>query len=548
MSQQKLTPSEALEIFNFYSEQPLSRFIGEVLGSNLWPIQAQIADAVMIYPTVAVKSCNASGKSHVSARIALAFLLNKPGSIVITTAPTWRQVKDVLWREMRSAITSAPYKLTDKQANQVGLDLADDWFAVGLSTKDAEKFFGYHADDILVIVDEASGVEEEIYTGVDAVTPNINAHVLMIGNPTNPDGRFYKAFNDPLVKKFTISAFDTPNFTENGITDLEKLIEIFTPPIGVDELDHFVLIQKSLKMPFPALISPATVYRRFQQWGSEHPLFESLIMGQFPSQASTALIPLGLILKSVDVWRQIEAAKKDPSMAKAPEWNIKKGKYMEYGLDVARFGDDSNVLFGKDGGYINKPVKWSKVATDITTDRVMQNISIHDWRAIIRIDDIGVGGAVTDQLRKIKRENPNKYHFNVVPINFSAGTSNPEKWYNLRTETYDNLAEMFINHEIAIPDDEELIAELATIRIQYTGKDNQIKRVEAKDRIKDRLKRSPDKADALAMACSKSRIGSWNDMQPELPEDIPEDYSSPGYRKEHVTGGSFTTGIMDERY
>lgn len=521
--QQKITPEEAQEIFDYYSAQPPALFIEEFLGSNLWDLQAEIANAVFKYPVVAVKSCNASGKSHISARIALTFLTLKPGSIVITTAPTWRQVKDVLWREMRTALAMAPYKLTDKQATQVGLDIAEDWFAVGLSTKDAEKFFGYHADDILVIIDEASGVEEEIYVGVDAVTPNINAHVLMIGNPTNPDGRFYKAFNDPLVKKFTISAFDTPNFTANGIRNLEDLIAMFTAPVGVDELEHLVNVQKNLKLPFPALINPANAYRRYLQWGPEHPMWEALIMGQFPSQASTALIPLGLILKSVEVWKQIEAAKKDPEYKQKSEWSIALEGNQEYGLDVARFGDDFNVLTPKRGGLISKMTRWAKVDTAVTTDRVLNTISLDDWKAIIKVDDIGVGGAVTDQLRRKKQDNPTTHHYNVVPINFSAGTSNPGKYFNLRTEIYDHLAELFIQHKIAIPDDDDLVAELATIRVEYVGKEANIKKVEAKEKIKDRLRRSPDRADSLALACAPRGYDSWNDMpgqQKPIPQNL----------------------------
>lgn len=549
--QQTITPAEALEILDYYSNERQVDFVRDVLGRNPWPLQEEIIKAVFKYPVVAVKSCNAAGKSDVASDIALAFLMLKPGGIVITTAPTWRQVKDVLWRYIRDKYAKAPYKLSDKQCNQVGLDLAEDWFAVGLSTKDSEKFFGYHADDILVIVDEASGVEEEVYIGVDAVTPNLNAHVLMIGNPTNPDGRFYKAFQDPLVKKFTISVFDTPNFTANGIRNLEDLLTLFTPPADAEQtetmqLEHMQKVQKQLKMPIPALISPSTVYRRYLQWGDEHPMWEALIMGQFPSQSSTALIPLGLILKSVEVWKQINASKRNKEYAKKPEWNIELTGIHEYGLDVARFGDDSNVLFPKIGGYIEKPIKWAKVDTAITTDRVINHISLDDWLAVIKVDDIGVGGAVTDQLRRRKQDNPELYHYTVIPINFASGTTKPEKYYNLRTEIYDNLAQMFIDHKIAIPDDEELIAELATIRVEYTGKDTNIKKVEAKDKIKERLMgRSPDKADALALACAKSGRGSWLDDLPaeeKISSEPPKQYEKANSSK------PYTAGMIDERF
>lgn len=515
------TADEAWDLIQYYDNGRHVDFVREVLGRHPWSKQAEIITDVFQYPIVAVKSCNAAGKSDLASDVALTFLMCKPNSIVITTAPTWRQVKDVIWRYIRTKHNKAPVKLSEAQCNQVGLDLSEEWFAVGLSTKDAEKFFGYHADDILVIVDEASGVEEEIYIGVDAVTPNLNAHVLMIGNPTNPDGRFYKAFQDPLVKKHTITVFDTPNFTANNITNVEQLIDLFEAPADSDPIMHIIETQKKLESPIPALISPMTVYRRYIQWGTEHPMWEALIMAQFPSQASTALIPLGLIIKSVEVWKQIEQAKKDKAFGKEvekrPEWNVKEGEFYRYGVDVARFGDDTTVLFPTKGGFAEKPISWSKVDTSITTDRILQHISIHDFRAILRIDDIGVGGGVSDQLNKLLRDQPDKYHFKVHRVNVAAGTTNPAKWYNLRTEIFDRLADMFINHEIAIPDDDDLVAELATIRVKYVGKDNQIKQVEAKADIKDRLKRSPDKADALAMAMYTGGSASWSDL-PEKDE------------------------------
>lgn len=524
--QTKITPDEAQEILDYYEPRP-ELFVTDVLRSTPWPLQSEIIAAVFKYPTVAVKSCNASGKSYISARIALTFLTLKPGSIVITTAPTWRQVKDVLWREIRTAYSLSAFKLSEKECNQVGLDFADDWFAVGLSTKDSEKFFGYHADDILVIVDEASGVEEEVYIGVDAVTPNLNAHVLMIGNPTNPDGRFYKAFKDPLVKKFTISAFDTPNFTANGITSVAELIRVFTPPLGVEPLEHMISIQKMLELPYPALINPVNAYRRLLQWGEEHPMWEALILGEFPSQATNTLIPLNLIMKSVDVWKQINAAKKQKEYAKRPEWNIEVDSHHQYGLDVARFGDDMTVLFPRLGGYVEEPTSWGKLDTSVTTEKAIDAMSIDDWKAIIRVDDTGLGGGVTDQLRKAKQENEN-YLFSVVPINFGAGTTNPLKYFNLRAEMYWNLRKQFVNHAIAIPDHDELIAELASIRYDYAGKERNIIKIESKQEIKDRLKRSPDFADALVLAFAKQGSGTWAD--PLEGKQKPEEFTP-------ITGG-----------
>ncbi len=235
-------------LLGLYRQKP-EDFVEEVLGAKPWPMQVEIIKSVFKHKFTAVKTCNAVGKSFIAARIVITYLMLYPGSIVVTTAPTWRQVTDVLWREIGTALKQAKFKLTDKEATQAGLTLDTDWYAVGLSTKRPENFFGYHADNILVVVDEAGGVEEAIFKGVAAITPNVNAKVLLIGNPTEPGGTFYDAFNKPELgyNCFTISAFDTPNFTDCGIRTVEDLIRIFTAPEGHKPADWIAAVEKTLE-------------------------------------------------------------------------------------------------------------------------------------------------------------------------------------------------------------------------------------------------------------------------------------------------------------
>src|SRR5256885_15883562 len=146
----------AIEIRDRYKPIP-HFFIKDILGAKTWPMQDEIVKSVFTNKLTAVKTGNSAGKSFIAARIALTFLSLFEGSIVITTAPTYRQVKDVLWREFASAVKLSKLKLTDNEVRQTGLDVAEDWFAVGLSTKNPGNFYGYHAAHILVIVDEAGG-------------------------------------------------------------------------------------------------------------------------------------------------------------------------------------------------------------------------------------------------------------------------------------------------------------------------------------------------------------------------------------------------------
>lgn len=517
MQNQQISPKDAYDLMTWYADGHQIDFIREVLGREPWQKQQDIILDVFKYKVVAVASCNAAGKSDVASDIALTFLSLKASSIVITTAPTWRQVKDVLWRYIRSKHKKAIYKLTDAQCTQVGLDITEDWYAIGLSTTDSEKFFGYHADDILVIIDEASGVDEKIYIGVDAVTPNVNAHVLAIGNPTNPSGRFYQWMHDPLVKKHTISVFDTPNFTANNIRNVEDLLELFRVPNGIEAIDHIQNVQKSLEMPIPALISPETAYRRYFEWGPDSPAWEALIMGQFPSQASQSLIPTELVQMAMNMTgidTDVDSPHHGKTYAEINGWKIPDGP-MEYGLDMARYGDDNTVFYPRHGGWVQEPLAWGKTSLMESADRLL---GLGKWSEAgplfdpldgdvrINIDDTGNGGGTTDRLRQLSEEsykggNP-AHQYTLQAYNFSSKMYmlNPEKFHDITSELYWNLREQFIKKQIAIPYHERLFNELIARRFRINPTNGKIQ-VESKDDYKKRTGgKSPDYSDALALA------------------------------------------------
>jgi phage terminase large subunit len=504
----KASPEEVNELMEYYRDGHQVEFVREILGRDPWEKQREIIKDVFNYKIVSVASCNAAGKSDVASDIALAFLTIHPDSIVITTAPTWRQVKDVLWRYIRTKYKKSIYKLSSAECNQVGLDYGEEWYAIGLSTTDSEKFFGYHADNILVIIDEASGVDEKIFIGVDAVTPNVNAHVLCIGNPTNPSGRFYKWMHDPLVKKHTITVFDTPNFTANNIKNVDDLLELFTPPDGVDAIDHVTAIQKSLIMPINALISPETVYRRYFEWGTDNPAWQALIMGQFPSQASQSLFPTELVQMAMGM----TGTDDDPdsphygeSYAKLAGWIIPDGP-MEYGLDMARYGDDNTVLIPRHGGWVNEPIAWGKTSLMESADRVLDQIDPLNPDVRVNIDDTGNGGGTTDRLRQLSSESFTSgdpaHQYQLGAYNFSSKEymMQPEKFHDITSELYWKLRDWFINKRIAIPYNERLFNELIARRWRVNPSSGKIQ-VESKDDYKKRTGgKSPDYSDALALA------------------------------------------------
>lgn len=529
--------------FSFLQEHYIKfpdEFIEEVLGSKLWSAQIEIARSVFENKTTAVKTCNAVGKSYVAARIAIAYLMLYPASIVVTTAPTWRQVTDILWREIATAVKRSKYKLTEKEVNQAGLSLNTDWYAVGLSTKYPENFFGYHADRILVIVDEAGGVDEPIFKGVKAITPNRNARILYIGNPTDPSGTFFEVFDEtkPLpVKRFTISAFDSPNLKANGINDVDKLLEVFTPPEGVDIAEHIKQVNTTLQLPYPQLIDPSMVYERYYEWGIDSPAWQALIMGQFPTQAESALIPMNLVMRAMDFGR----AANPKEAAEASGWNIQDGE-IAYGHDSARFGNDLHVLTPRDGGWVNEQIAWSKVDGPTAAQKIITHINPHA-DVVINIDDTGNGGSTSDHLVFIKNQaqrDGHYYGYMVSPYVFGSKEQMTDeeklKYYDVTSLLYWNLRMLFMQHKIGFTFyDKELFYEL-TAR-QWSIVNGKIK-VEDKETFKKRTgRKSPDRADSIVLAFARPVAGKWIKE-----EDTAEK------RSEERRDVPYTAGTLETRY
>lgn len=504
-----ISPEQALQLINGYRKVP-DQYVKDVYGHDHWDLQKEILLSVFKYRETAVKTCNAVGKSYVAADIAHAFLDLIPGSIVVTTAPTWRQVKDILWRNFAMTHTKAKFPLGGA-LTQTSFEYDKDWYAVGLSTKYPENFFGYHADYILVIVDEAGGVPEPIFKGVKAITPNVNARVLYIGNPTDPSGTFHEVFKKPTVKKFTISAFDTPNFKHVGISNIEQLLATFTPPPGVDPLEHSPL--KDVEYPYPALISPEVVYERYHEWGADSPAWQALIMGEFPSQAENSLIPMNLISQAMSGLDRLDE-QTGKSYAELSGWNVKDGGPGS-GLDMARFGSDNTVLTPTRGDWVDPQISWNKADNVVSAQRVVTIIDPFTEQDI-NIDDTGNGGGTTDHLNYMKREQHktgNPYRFRVLPFNMASAPYDKERFADITSEMYWQLRERFMKRNIAFTyKDDELLGEL-TSRQWHLTPNGKIK-VESKDEYRKRTgRKSPDKSDSLALATYKrADVGSWSNI------------------------------------
>jgi len=440
-------------------------WIENILGCSMWDTPRQIARSVFNMDgghsrrTVCASSTSTS-KSHTAARIAVAFLFNFVPSTVITTAPTFRQVESILWRELRSAWTGARFNLGG-DIKLTRIDMREDWFAIGLSTDEPERFQGLHNKYVLVIGDEASGLTPNVYAAMEnPLAAGEFRSQLLIGNPTQPTGNFRDAYlnENGLWSVFHISCFDTPNFTEFGITMEDIRSNKWRAKIG------------DKPMPRPYLITPEWVYERFLEWGEFNFLFQCYCLGNFPEMGINTLIPLWVIEHAM------------MSVLVEPEGSVVAA------LDVSRYGDDETVFMARRGGRIIAWDTWMHQDNVFSAGRTANLIK--QWKPVItRIDATGVGSGVVD----ILLDNG----LAVEAFNSSEAALNKEIFGNLRAELYFKLGQDLQDEQLQIPNDTKLKAQLADLRYRY-NKRNQLL-LESKEEARSRGVKSPDRADALMM-------------------------------------------------
>ena len=468
---ERISPGVAKAIYERTQQDP-EWFMREVLGEDLWQRQIDILDAIRHHDEVAVKSCHGIGKSFTVARIVLWYLIAHPGCIIITTAPTDRQVRGILWKEIAVAYNNATrrgFPLGGRLLTQE-LEMAPKWMAMGFtsSESDVDRFVGWHADaGVLVVLDEACGISETIFDkGVAGLMTGNNCKTLAISNPTNPDAPFAKMFEKDRVKKITVSAFDTPNFTEFGITQ--------------DDIASGKWKEKASSTPRPYLVTPKWVASRYEDWGPESPTYISKVLGQFPKLSEDSFI-------SADAVKNL----KDNNLIKDSD----DSKIL--GVDVARFGPDYSVGYVNEGGICKRLFKKRGLSVTELVRFIIQQVKEHNITEI-RIDADGLGAGVYDQLF----DEFFNTSVSVIAMHGGKKAFDSERFANQRAEWYWGFKTLAENEDISLEGDiRELVDQFASL--PYKVRDNGQIAMISKQELKRKGRSSPDEADALVYATAK---------------------------------------------
>lgn len=427
----------------------------------LWSKLEEVCKAIVENKQVIVPSGHGTGKTFIAARLALWFLFCFYPSKVITTAPTWPQVEKLLWSEITKAYNTAKFPLGGRLL-QTELKVEEDWFATGFSTRGraderefgTPKFQGYHSPNLLLIADEAPGVDHQIWVSFSGLLTASNNKLMALGNPTSPSGDFFEACKSPAWKKVIISCFDHPNVTRNEIV-------------------------------VPGAVTREWIEARKLEWGEGSSLYMTKVLGQFPTEGTDTIVPLSWAEACVGLKFE---PKKDDKGNPLP-WPVR------IGIDVARYGADKTV-FAKMVGPTLLPLEtYAKQDTNFTIGRATI-LNREMSPEIIAVDDSGVGGGVTDGLEAANVE--------VNPINNGSSAIESDKFENRGSELWWNMREAIQRKEISLPDDTDLINQISSRKYHITRKGKIM--VESKDDMKKRGLPSPDKGDALALALSATAV------------------------------------------
>ena len=429
----------------------------------LWSKQREIIQSLIKHKKVAVKSGHAIGKSFIAAVSALT-LHYAWRAIGITTAPTFRQVRRVLWGEIHSIYNNSPRKLGGNLF-QTSLESGDKWFIEGFSTRDpSSAFAGFHEENIFIIIDEAGGVPQEVYDTMEGILTSENSFVLLIGNPLDSASAFADSFKpDSPYYKITMSCYDSPN----------------------------VRNQRNI---YPKLVTYDWPERMKKKWGVDSNLFRVRVLGEFPAEGRDTLIPIKYLELATDTLKTYFEA----------VGNSKEESLISLGADIARLGEDSTEVGARWRNKLGLERfeilgSYAKQRTDETTDRIVEwyhTLVRPGERPVINIDDIGLGGGVVDNLLKAE------YPVNPINVGETPDTyiEDDEKFLNKRAQYYWNLREMFVQERVGI-DDDMLAHELSKIGLDFGGSGKEKIKIEPKDKTRKKLQgKSPDKADCMMLA------------------------------------------------
>lgn len=452
-------------------------------GARLWSKQVDITRAVFsAQRSTVVQSCTGAGKSHVAANIAWAWLIGGHNRLVVTTAPTARQVNAHVWKEMRAIQRASKFDfgglIAPKSATWNGAHGRE---AIGFSSTDDVNYAGFHSKGgTLVIVDDAQGLDDSTWDTLQATLTGVNDRFLALANPVRPSGRFFQwctTTGTGSVARIKISAFDTPNVKAGRVV-----------------VDGTVTREKVRDMR--------------KTYGEGSALWKSRVLGEFPNEDSDlTLVPLAWMEQAkleYETWRPeiVDLAHEGAVLA----------------ADLAGLGKDRGISAivrdhtVRDRHRLSSTLRLCDplvIHPKFPVENTMGTVGflMDQFKRIkpssFRVDANAMGSGIYDRLRELR-----------VPVVGMVGghaASDKTRFANQRAEVLHAFREALRPREkadrrpiIAIPWNDRLAHQASTLRMAWMSDGRQ--KIESKEdwgrrqHDKARTGASPDELDAMSMA------------------------------------------------
>jgi phage terminase large subunit len=367
------------ELILTYERHP-DLFVEDLLGVTPQDWQREVMSAVAKgQRRCSIRSGHGVGKSSCASWLMIWFLLTRYPVKIVVTAPTASQLFDALFAECKRWIKELPTPIKSL------LEMKSDRIELGSSPTEAfisartsrsespESLAGVHADHVLLVVDEASGVPESVFEAAYGSMSGKDATTILLGNPTRSSGYFYETHTRLRDSWWTkqVSCLDSP------------------------------------------LVSPDFIQEMELKYGADSNAMKVRVYGEFPTAEDDTLISL----------HAVEQASK--RVVEQPE-----GTPVVWGLDVARYGDDASVLCIRQGRHLQALHSWKKLSLMELAGRVLDLLNSADEPPEeILVDSIGLGAGVLDRLRELD--------ISARGVNVSESPAMADRYANLRAELWD---------------------------------------------------------------------------------------------------------------
>lgn len=464
-------------------------FAKEVLHARLDEEQKAILRSVQTNKMTAVASGTARGKDFIAACAAMCFMYLTPrfdseGNLskntkIAMTAPTGRQVTDIMIPEVSRLYRKAGFLPGRLLANGIRTNY-EEWYLTGFksSADNTEAWSGFHAVNTMFIVTESSGIPDVTFNAIEGNLQG-NSRLLIVFNPNITTGYAAKAMKSKRFKKFRLNSLNAENVVKKknvipGQVDYDWVkdkVETWCSLIRKEDFDE----------GRGDFVFEGNYY-------TPNDLFRVKVLGMFPKVAEDVLIPYEWVEIANNRWRELR------------EQGFKSKKHIRLGVDVAGMGRDRSCFVPRQGSYVPEIIARNSggAADHMAVAGETRQYILEDPKAKAFIDTIGEGAGVYSRLLELGCKNAYSCKFSngVKGLHDITGCYN---FANMRAYLFWCVRD-WLNPKNgfnpALPPDDELMEELTEPHWQFMSDGRII--IEKKDEIKKRLKRSPDKMDALA--------------------------------------------------